>query len=360
MPGESDGGRFAWIKLYPDDFEGSPTVRLMDGVLAGLYLRLLLIEASFKGLGLPDDDEALRALLRIDARQMRRVRKKVIDECFERVDGRLVNDRMEREIRSAMGTAKALSEAGKKGAAARWNPQVTSLLETPEKDNTDPDPEPDARCHRGALWPGHEGLGENVDESQESRKAGSHPGKDQLEPNSSPTRAFQNGIANGLANGPAIWPPEENRSAWEHAHQLALCRSEIRDPVAYLKKLAASHRHPADCVLFYETPFVTAEKDVKRALIVKLAKHCGLWAEGHHLGDVSVVWAEGGSSTYWDMDAPGLRKLLNLAETALHGKKASDERRAEERRCPDCAEDTKEEAHDKELRPRADQDGSDA
>lgn len=84
----------------------------------GAYL-LLLMAYWMRGGPLPANDNELAAIVRMSRAAWARV-KTILEPFFTTVDGKWVQKRAEEELATARGIVAAKSEAGKAGAAARW------------------------------------------------------------------------------------------------------------------------------------------------------------------------------------------------------------------------------------------------
>lgn len=104
-----------WMPLYIGDYLRD-TSRLTTEQ-HGAYL-LLIMDCWVNG-PLPDDDEALAAIVKAAAPTWRKMRP-VMAGFFDIADGRWTHGRVERERAKAASNVEKRSEAGKKGAAGRW------------------------------------------------------------------------------------------------------------------------------------------------------------------------------------------------------------------------------------------------
>ena len=108
-----------WMKFYPTDFMGDATVAAMSTEAVGAYILLLCAAWQGEPRGtLPLDDAVLSRLARLDGEGWNKVRSQVL--AAFRVDGnKLIQQRMMNEAEDAESRHRALSEAGKRGAATR-------------------------------------------------------------------------------------------------------------------------------------------------------------------------------------------------------------------------------------------------
>lgn len=84
----------------------------------GAYV-LLLFAAWSRGGTLPDNDEVLRVITRLDVRAWKKHRP-VLAEFFTIEDGKWVQKRLAEEMDRAITTARRRSAAGANGASRRW------------------------------------------------------------------------------------------------------------------------------------------------------------------------------------------------------------------------------------------------
>lgn len=105
-----------WMPLYISDYLGD-TMHLTTAQ-HGAYL-LLLMGAWKRGASLPDNDEQLAQIARCDLKAWRAMRP-VLEEFFDVVDGEWTQKRLAAEFIRAGGIVSKRKEAGKKGAAKRW------------------------------------------------------------------------------------------------------------------------------------------------------------------------------------------------------------------------------------------------
>jgi uncharacterized protein YdaU (DUF1376 family) len=102
---------------YPKDFKTDEKCQLMNYEQQGVY-RALLDHQWLHG-SIPIDPEDIAELLKIPYKDFQKIWRRV-GVCFEEINGRLVNERMEKE-REKLDSFKAeRSESGSKGAQKRW------------------------------------------------------------------------------------------------------------------------------------------------------------------------------------------------------------------------------------------------
>ena len=120
------------FQFYPADFLADENVRLMNNQARGCYI-MLLCHCWREG-SIPSDIEELAALCGEDVEAMRVMWSRV-GKCFTpktKMNGRLVQRRLLKEKRKQDEYHKRKSDAGKKGAKARWDKE----LEQPKENDT--------------------------------------------------------------------------------------------------------------------------------------------------------------------------------------------------------------------------------
>lgn len=105
-----------WMPLYIGDYL-SDTMHL-NGAEHGAYLLLLMHQ--WRSGPLPDDDRQLAAIARTDTATWRKVGP-VVRKFFQATPEGLVQKRLAAERAKADGIISKRAEAGKRGAASRWN-----------------------------------------------------------------------------------------------------------------------------------------------------------------------------------------------------------------------------------------------
>lgn len=108
------------FQFYASDFRAAPEVMAMSFEERGVYVWLLTV--AWDEEGIPADLEKVRKLLPgISKRKLDSIWPS-LEPCWESDgNGKLVNPRMERVRATQREHSKARSEAGKRGAKARWN-----------------------------------------------------------------------------------------------------------------------------------------------------------------------------------------------------------------------------------------------
>jgi uncharacterized protein YdaU (DUF1376 family) len=112
-------GKAPAFQFYADDWLGSTKIALMSPAEEGAYIRLLAHAWNSDDCAIPDDDGALSILSRLGGAWAGS--SEVIRSCFRASkNGRLINDRLLEERKKQLKHQKAMSNAGKAGAAKRW------------------------------------------------------------------------------------------------------------------------------------------------------------------------------------------------------------------------------------------------
>ncbi len=108
--------------LYTDDWLGSTAIALMSPAEEGAYIRLLAYEWNSGDCSLPDDNKELAVLSRLGKAWGNGSGAKIRKNFVVR-DGRLYNLRMIEIWEEQKEYRERRTEAGKKGAEARWHTQ---------------------------------------------------------------------------------------------------------------------------------------------------------------------------------------------------------------------------------------------
>lgn len=107
------------FQFYAKDFLTGTTA--MSNAATGAYIRLLCHAWDGNPIcTLPDDDYALFKLSGADSKEEWNSYKAAVLAKFRKVDSRLVNDRLMEYFKELAEHHTAMSERGKKGAAARY------------------------------------------------------------------------------------------------------------------------------------------------------------------------------------------------------------------------------------------------
>jgi uncharacterized protein YdaU (DUF1376 family) len=110
---KQDTDRLPYMPWYVDDWLSSDTITGFSVEQEGAYARLLMRAWKQPGCSLPNDDAILARFSRLGSR-WRKVGRPIIDACFVRENGRLVNLKQReiwREVQEKSAKAKAAAEA---------------------------------------------------------------------------------------------------------------------------------------------------------------------------------------------------------------------------------------------------------
>lgn len=134
-----------YFNLYPTDFEAKTSHLTLEE--DGAYNRLLRLCWMMHECSIPDDNAWIMRRMRVDQDTFERVVLVVIGEFFTRTNGRLSNDRMNRELALSTERHSKRVSAGKKGGEAK---ALKTLAAAPSKAKAmlyqpEPEPEPDIR-----------------------------------------------------------------------------------------------------------------------------------------------------------------------------------------------------------------------
>lgn len=110
-----------FFAFYPADFADDLNVESMTTLCVGAYV-LLLCKAwqAEPPASLPNDDQVLSRLARVDAVTWAEIKDGVLRCFILGTDGRLHNKRLRQEYDKALKLMRARANAGKKGADGRW------------------------------------------------------------------------------------------------------------------------------------------------------------------------------------------------------------------------------------------------
>lgn len=106
------------LPLFVDDYEAATTHLSLEE--DGAYTRLLRLSWRTPGCSIPTDDEWIRRRMRVDELTYQRVVLPVLCEFFEKRKRRWVQKRLLSESVFVNERKRAMSDAGKRGASARW------------------------------------------------------------------------------------------------------------------------------------------------------------------------------------------------------------------------------------------------
>lgn len=111
-----------YFRFYPTDYEADTAhLTLLED---GAYSRLLRLCWMTPGCSLPDDEGWIFRRLRVRGDDEKQAVRSVLNEFFQRSDGRIFNDRLRSEYEQAIERHRAATENGKKGG------QKTASLKT--------------------------------------------------------------------------------------------------------------------------------------------------------------------------------------------------------------------------------------
>jgi uncharacterized protein YdaU (DUF1376 family) len=142
MPDE----RLPYFPIFADDFFGSPRVKLLSGPEQGVYLLLLLFEWTFRGQGLPGDEESLRRALNFTENEWK-MAQKVLKTFFSAQNDRFRNHQLETRLMECQERLHKRKDAGRKGAEARWQPHS----DRNGKGNADANADANGKTHAIAM-----------------------------------------------------------------------------------------------------------------------------------------------------------------------------------------------------------------
>ena len=124
------------FSFYPKDWLSDVKVRTMSHPARALYVDLLCF--CWTEETLPADPVALAQLLGVPARTLGKWWPK-LRACFEETDGRLRHPQLDREREDQAAWRAARAEAGRKGAARRWQSHRSAMAKPPPEHRTTQD-----------------------------------------------------------------------------------------------------------------------------------------------------------------------------------------------------------------------------
>ena len=123
-----------YFAFYPSDFANDINVEAMSTLQVGAYL-LLLCKAwqAEPPASLPSDDVVLARLSRVELAVWLEIKSGVLALFRPGTDGRLHNKRLRQEYDKARKLIETRKRVATSGAAARWKPDASSMLEASGK-----------------------------------------------------------------------------------------------------------------------------------------------------------------------------------------------------------------------------------
>lgn len=144
--------RAPYFKFYIDDFLSSDDVRAMSVAEIGAYVLLLCTAwGQEPPATLPDDDTRLARWAQMTPEEWAKSRPAVLAPWRPAGNGRLVSPRLKREHEEMQRASRAKQEAGRSGAAVRWQGHSRAMADpwqndaSPESRVQSPDPKPKAQ-----------------------------------------------------------------------------------------------------------------------------------------------------------------------------------------------------------------------
>jgi len=112
-----------FFALYPEDFQKDHLVKPMKAVHLGAYFSLILAAWDENPpVSLPDDDETLATLARVDDATWKKIKGRVM-ACFVMENGRWVQKRLRKEYEKALEAIASKKKKAKVAAEKRWSEQ---------------------------------------------------------------------------------------------------------------------------------------------------------------------------------------------------------------------------------------------
>lgn len=123
------------FQFYPGDWLSSTAITLMSPAEEGAYIRLLAIAWTSNDCGLPDDDEQLAVLSRLNRTWKNSANR--LRQQFVARDGRIFNPRLLEVRAAAENWHEKQKESGEAGARKRWA-AYSDPIATPSAENGKP------------------------------------------------------------------------------------------------------------------------------------------------------------------------------------------------------------------------------
>jgi len=130
-----------YFNMYPTDFEAKTSHLTLEE--DGAYNRLLRLMWMTPGCSLPDDDKWIMRRMRVDQDTFDRVVSVILDEFFERRNGRVSNARLAREYAKSNDAHKKRVSAGKLGGNAKALKTKKNVPSNAKAKPYQPEPEPE-------------------------------------------------------------------------------------------------------------------------------------------------------------------------------------------------------------------------
>lgn len=129
------------FQFYPNDFLGSAKVGTMNAEEIGVYMLLLCLD--WQEGGFVYDPFTLARWCRLTEKKFLRAWQ-MVGRCFIEGDGRMWNERLQRERKKQKEWKNKSSEAGKRGAEARWGSHDQPHSQPHARRITKPSPKDDS------------------------------------------------------------------------------------------------------------------------------------------------------------------------------------------------------------------------
>lgn len=122
-----------YFRFYPTDYDAdtSHLTMLEDGA----YSRLLRVCWMTPGCSIPDDEAWIFRRLRVRGDDEKQAIRSVVNEFFQKSEGRILNDRLTREFEQAVERQELASENGKKSASKKSTLKTNDFISTNQNQN---------------------------------------------------------------------------------------------------------------------------------------------------------------------------------------------------------------------------------
>lgn len=122
-----------YFRFYPTDYDADTShLTLLED---GAYSRLLRVCWMTPGCSIPDDEVWIFRRLRVRSDDEKQAVRSVLNEFFQKAEGRIFNDRLTREFEQAVERQESASENGKKSAAKKATLKTKDFISTNQNQN---------------------------------------------------------------------------------------------------------------------------------------------------------------------------------------------------------------------------------
>ena len=133
-----------YFRFYPTDYDADTAhLTLLED---GAYSRLLRVCWMTPGCSIPDDEAWIFRRLRVRGDDEKQAIRSVLNEFFQRAEGRIFNDRLTREFDQTVERQEAASENGKKSSSKKSALKTNDFISTNQNQNQNHTEEGEAKA----------------------------------------------------------------------------------------------------------------------------------------------------------------------------------------------------------------------